>query len=78
MIKILKPNENPYRNGSKVALAWQIVRGFGGRDEESCTSALDAAGLSRHGEDQVGNRGYLRQFDREGLITLPGYKYRPR
>ena len=34
MNKILKPNENPYRSASKVALAWRIVRGFGGCDAE--------------------------------------------
>ena len=46
--------------------------------EESCIAALDDAGLARHGDDQVGNRGYLRQFHREHLVRLPGYTYRSR
>jgi len=78
MIKIVKPNENPYRKGSRVELAWRIVRGYGGCSEEECVAALDAAGLARHGEGQSGNRGYLRQFHREGLLILPGYNYEPR
>ena len=76
MIKIVKPNENPYRRDSKLELAWRIVRGYGGCNEEECIAALDAAGLARHGDDQVGNRGYLRQFHRDELLVLQGYTYR--
>ena len=75
MIRILKPNENPYRRGSKTALAWRIVRGFGGSEQEKCLEALDEAGLARHGLKQGGNRGYLRQFHRDGLLKLPGYHH---
>lgn len=78
MITIVKPKENPYRKGSKLELAWRIVRGYGGCAEEECITALGAADLARHGDDQVGNRGYLRQFHRDGLLILPGYKYKPR
>lgn len=78
MIEILKPNENPFRRGSKVALAWRIVRGYGGCEEGECIDALDAQGLARHGTDQIGNRGYLREFHRKGLLRLPGYVHNAR
>lgn len=78
MIEILLPNENPYRPGSKIAEAWRIVRGYGGCSEDECINALDQAGLAKHGEDQMGNRGYLREFHRKGLLRLPGYDYKPR
>ena len=45
MIKILKPNENPFRSGSKKAIAWRIVRGYGGCTEDECVGALDQEGL---------------------------------
>jgi hypothetical protein len=77
MITILKPNENPFRSNTKVAAAWRIVRGYGGCGEDECVAALDAAGLARHGDKQIGNRGYLRQFHRDGLLKIRGYKYRP-
>ena len=76
MIKIVKPNENPYRRDSRLELAWRIVRGYGGCNEEECVAALDAAGLARHGDKQVGNRGYLRQFHRDELLILQGYRQR--
>ena len=78
VIRVLKPNDNPFRAGSKIAIAWRIVRGYGGCTEDECIEALDAAGLARHGTEQVGNRGYLRQFHRMGLIELPGYSYQSR
>jgi hypothetical protein len=78
VIKVKKPNENPFRLGSKKEIAWRIVRGYGGCPEEECIAALDKAGLARHGRGQMGNRGYLREFHRLGLINLPGYIYRGR
>jgi hypothetical protein len=78
MIEILKPNENPFRQNTKVARAWRIVRGYGGCSEDDCIAALDACGLARHGEEQMGNRGYLRQFHREGLLAISDYEYRAR
>ena len=78
MITILKPNENPFPSGSKKAIAWRIVRGYGGCSEDECVAALDKAGLARHGNDQVGNRGYLREFHRTGLLSIDGYTYKPR
>ena len=78
MIEILKPNENPFREGSGKALAWRIIRGFGGCSEADCLTALDQSGLARHGDEQVGNRGYLRECHRKGLLVLPDYEYKPR
>ncbi|MEH6519226.1 MAG: hypothetical protein V7742_21310 [Halioglobus sp.] len=78
MIEVLKPNENPFRSGSKKAVAWKIVRGYGGCTEEECVNALGQEGLARHGTDQVGNRGYLREFHRLGLLRIQGYEYKPR
>ena len=78
VIKIIKPNENPFGSGTRIAEAWRIVRGYGGCSEEECVAALNAEGLARHGAKQVGNRGYLRQFHRMGLLELPNYEYRPR
>jgi hypothetical protein len=78
VIKINSPNENPFRLGTKKQVAWRIVRGYGGCSEDECIAALDEAGLARHGKDQVGNRGYLREFHRLGLIELPDYVYKER
>jgi hypothetical protein len=77
LITILRPNENPFRSGTKKALAWKIVRGYGGCSEDECIDALDEAKLARHGKNQVGNRGYLREFHRSGLLTIEDYKYSP-
>ena len=77
-LKILKSNANPFRSGSNLERAWRITRGYGGCAEAECIAAFEKAGLARHGESQVGNRGYLRQFHRKGLLKLPGYEYRPK
>ena len=77
-LKILKPNENPFRHHTKKASAWRIVRGYGGCNVSDCVEALDEAGLARHGAKQMGNLGYLREFHRAGLMKLPGYVYASR
>lgn len=78
MIRILKPNENPFRSTSKKAIAWKIVRGYGGCSEIECIDALTEIGLAKHGREQVGNRGCLREFHRMGLLQLDGYEYASR
>lgn len=75
-LEILKPNENPFREGTLKCRAWKLVRGFGGCCVDDCVIALDGEGFARHGTKQVGNRGYLREFHRLGLLNLPGYRSR--
>ena len=63
MIKMLKPNENPFRAGSKLAEAWRIVRGYG---NGSAVPDLGQGGSSECPQTQEGVRA-----DREDSRLVP-------
>lgn len=80
-ITIIKHGTTPHRPGSDLALAWDIAQQYDGRDDHDCIAAITRAGLKRRpssGDPKFSNRGYLRQFHREGLLVLESYVHKPK